>query len=244
MTDQDVGNMFLNFQLHRTTVPYTGVDLSLLYESDSDAGPRWAVWDRTLMGFATSPYNSIKMALVSEKICRGDRHEQGLGSDGKEWNPFQWDRIRSNLPGWKDYDPAKSWISKIRVDGRVVCDLFTFVDDEQVTGSDKDLTWQASHALASKQSYLGIQDMGQKAQLSSKMPGVLAGAIVHVLSVLGVCVLTLKEKWVKMKDILEKWWKLISGPMTPRLLHKELLSDHGFLVYVMRTYPAMILYLM
>jgi hypothetical protein len=149
MTDRDVGDKLLNFQLHRTAIPFIGVDQSLLYESDADAGPRWAVWDRNLMGFVSSPYNSLKMALVAEEICRGDRHEQGLGSDGKELNPLMWERICLNLPGSKDYEPTKSWISKIRADGRVACDLFTFVADEQVTGPDEDLTWQASHALAS-----------------------------------------------------------------------------------------------
>jgi hypothetical protein len=132
MTDQDVGNMFLNFQLHRTAAPYTGMDLLPLYKSDADAGPWWVVWDRNLMGFVASPYNSIKMALVAKEICRGDRYEQGLGSDGKELNFFQWDMICLNLPGSKDFDPTKTWISKIRADGRVACDLFTFVDDEQV----------------------------------------------------------------------------------------------------------------
>jgi hypothetical protein len=62
MMDHDVGNMFLNYQLHRTAVPYRGVDLSSLYENEDEVGPRWAVWDRNLMGFAASPYNSIKMA--------------------------------------------------------------------------------------------------------------------------------------------------------------------------------------
>ncbi len=52
MMDRDVGDMFLNYQLHRDVVPYTGVDLSSLYESKEDVGPRWAVWDRNLMGFA------------------------------------------------------------------------------------------------------------------------------------------------------------------------------------------------
>jgi hypothetical protein len=46
-----------------------------------------AVWDRNLMVFAASPYNSfIKMALVAEEICKG---ETGVGCDGKELNPFQ-----------------------------------------------------------------------------------------------------------------------------------------------------------
>ncbi len=55
--------------------------------------------------------------------------------------------------------------------------------------------------------------------------------------------LTSVEKWAKMKAILEKWWKQLAGADGPKLSHKELLLDRGFLVYVTRTYPAMVLYL-
>jgi hypothetical protein len=99
MTDRDMGDMFLNYQLHESVVPYTGVDFSSLYKGKDEVGPRWGVWDRNLMGFTSSPYLSIRMALVVEEVCRGDRHEIGLRSDKKELNPFQWDRIRLNLPG-------------------------------------------------------------------------------------------------------------------------------------------------
>ncbi len=71
---------------------------------------------------------------------------------------------------------------------------FTFVDDEHVVGLSKELTWQASYVLASKQSYLGIQDAVKKARLCSQITGAWAGAIVHVLDQLGVCVLTSREK--------------------------------------------------
>jgi hypothetical protein len=90
MTDRDIGDMFLNFQLHASVVPFTGVDLASLYNDVDEVGPRWAVWDRNLMGFAASPYNSIKMVLVAEEICKGDRLETGVGVDGKELNSFQW----------------------------------------------------------------------------------------------------------------------------------------------------------
>ncbi len=90
----------------------------------------------------------------------------------------------------------------MRSNGRVACDVFSFVDDERVTGPTKELTWQASHVLASKQSSLGIQDAGRKARPCSKTPGAWAGAIVHVLALLGVYVLTSVEKWTKMKYIL------------------------------------------
>jgi hypothetical protein len=46
MTDRDIGDMFLNFQLHSSARPYTGVDLSMLYDGPDEVGPRSAVWDR------------------------------------------------------------------------------------------------------------------------------------------------------------------------------------------------------
>ena len=89
-----MGDKFLNYQLHEDVRPFTGVDLTSLYAGPKDPGPRMAVWDRNLMGFAASPYNSIK-------ICKGDRFETGVGCNGKELNPFQWDVITLNLPGTK-----------------------------------------------------------------------------------------------------------------------------------------------
>ncbi len=62
------------------------------------------------------------------------------------------------MPGTKEYDPCKSWISKMRADSRVACNLLSFVDDERLTGPEEELTWQAGHTLAAKQSYLGVQE--------------------------------------------------------------------------------------
>jgi hypothetical protein len=50
-------------------------------------------------------------------------------------------------------------------------------------------------------------------------------------------------KWAKIKGILGKWWNLVTSQDDPKLCHKDLLSDQGFLVHVTRTYPAMIPYL-
>ena len=120
--------------------------------------------------------------------------------------------------------------------------MVTFVDDERVTAPLEGLAWQASHVLTAKHSYLGIQDAARKVRPCSQTPGARAGAVVHVLEDLGVCVLTSEEKWNKMKEILDKWWdKMEAGETT--LLHKELLSDRGFLVYVTWTYPPMVPYL-
>jgi hypothetical protein len=105
MTDCDIENMFLNFQLHAGVVPFTGNDLSSLYDNPDEAGPRWARWDRNLMGFAASPYNSIKMAMVAEEICKEVQLETGVGVDGKELNPFQRNHVHLNLPGTEGCDP-------------------------------------------------------------------------------------------------------------------------------------------
>jgi hypothetical protein len=119
MTNRDMGDMFLNFQLHKSAIPFTGVNLLLLYERPEDVGPRLAVWDRNLMGFAPSPYNLIKMALVVEEVSKGDRHQSNVGGDGRELNQFQWETVKLNLPGSRGYDPCDFWITKQRKDGRI-----------------------------------------------------------------------------------------------------------------------------
>ncbi len=43
MIDQDTSDMFLNYQLHQSVIPFTGVNLSLLYKSDNNVGPCWAM---------------------------------------------------------------------------------------------------------------------------------------------------------------------------------------------------------
>jgi hypothetical protein len=217
MTDHDIGDMFLNYQLHEEVHPCMAVD-------------------------AASPYYSIKMALVAEEVCKGDCFEMGVGCDGKELNAFQCKRVELKLLGTKEYNPCILWISKRRKDEQMACNMFTFINNARVVGPTEELTWQASHMLASKQSYLGIQDAARKAHLCSQMTGAWAGAIVHMLDKLGVCVLTFQEKWTKMRGMLNKS-RTVMCEEYPIFSHKELLADWGFLVYITRTYPAMVPYL-
>jgi len=235
MSDRDIGDMFLNFQLHESVWPFAGVDVGpILDEQGKISEERWYYWVRNAMGFKSSPYNSIKMALVAEEVIVGDRHDVS--------NPFQWSRVRLNLPGSKDYDPSASWISKVRADDMMACVLFTFVDDERIVGATEELAWQASHRLAQIQSYLGIQDAARKVGLCLQQPRAWAGAVVHAMPGEGVFVLTSEEKWTKMKSIVAKWLGKLKEGVT-NLPHKELLSDRGFLVYVTRAYPSLIPYI-
>ena len=241
MLDRDVGEQFHNFPLHPSVWPYTGLDLGPIIDDESEKDDhsvvtkgRWYHWVRCLMGFKPSPYNAVKMTLIAEEIVRGDRLD--------EENPFHWTSVELNLPGMIDYDPTKSWLYKLRQDGREACDLFTFVDDERVVGPDQELVWKAGHRLASIQAYLGIQDAARKLREVSQTPGAWAGSVVHILPEHGVCVLTSPEKWEKLRGILKKWLTLVKSG-EEELDHKELLSDRGFLVYVSKTYPAMVPYL-
>ena len=233
MTDRDVGDMFLNFPLHKSARIFAGVDIKPILKPDDPDQHRWYQWARNAMGFSPSPYNSIKMSLVVEEIIKGDRFDLK--------NPFQWEFVRLNLPGTRTYDPSKPWIVKVRGDGLSASELFTFVDDERVAGATDDNTWAASHAVGSKQSYVGMQDAARKADICTQQARAWAGAVVHVIPEKGVCVLTSDEKWLKTKGIISKWLDVLEkGAM--ELEHKELLSDRGFLVYVTRAYPPMIPY--
>eukprot|EP00985_Skeletonema_marinoi_P010946 scaffold5151_cov168-Skeletonema_marinoi.AAC.1 len=198
--DCDIGEQFLNYPLHKDVWPYTGLDFGpILSEKDLEDGKAsWYHWIRMLMGFKPSPYIAVKMTLIAEEVVRGDRHD--------EENPFHWTTTRTNLPGSADYDPGKSWIAKIRKDGRLAADLFTFVEDERVMGPDEDITWKAGHRLGYIQAYLGIQNAARKLRACTQTPGAgaWAGSVVHVLPEFGVCVLTSPEKWNKLRDILSQ----------------------------------------
>ena len=94
MTDRDIADMFLNFQLHADVVPFTGVNLRPMYEKGGEARDRrWDFWDRNLMMFATSPCNSVKMTLIAKEVYKGNRHQTGKGVNNKELNTFQWHSV-------------------------------------------------------------------------------------------------------------------------------------------------------
>jgi hypothetical protein len=121
MRDQDLGEMFLLFQLHPNTAKFTAVDLGPLKFGAKECAHPWMSWSCNLMGFKSLSDNSIRMYLVSEEIIRGDHHNPN--------NAFQWHFILLNLPGTKGYRPLLSWISKHRKDGSLASDFICFVDD-------------------------------------------------------------------------------------------------------------------
>ena len=232
MEDRDMGEMFLNFQLDPFISQFTGVDIGPLDIDQDTCSKRWLCWDRNLMGFKSSPYNSVRMYLISEEIIRGDRHDRD--------NAFQWHDITLNLPGSVEYKPDATWISKRRQDGTLASDFVCFMDDQRITGAGDDRIIEAGHTLSSRESYLGIQDALRKLREGGQ--GAWAGAVVHVTDEHGVIVLTSQDKWDRMKMILAKWLARVEAG-EELLSHPELLSDRGFLIYVTQSYPALTPYL-
>ena len=236
MEDRDVGEMFLNYELHPAVRKFAGVDVRPLEFTEAECPNRWLCWTKNLMGFRSSPYNSVKMYLVAEEVIRGGR----LDSD----NPFRWHHVEMNLPGSESYSPSRAWVTKRRVEGSLASDMVVFVDDKRLAGSGQQEIKEAGHRCSTREAYLGIQDALRKWRSAggTRNPGAWAGAVVHVDPSQGVLVLTSQEKWDKMKKICRHWLdQLLRGESA--LDHKQLQSDRGFMVHVTQAYPMMKPYL-
>jgi hypothetical protein len=106
----------------------------------SNGIPFFLAWSRNLIGFKSSPYNSIRMYLVLEEIIRGECHNPN--------NAFQWHSILLNLPGTRGYKPMLSWISKHKNSGTLASDFVCFVDDLRITEEGRWQVREASHAIS------------------------------------------------------------------------------------------------
>jgi hypothetical protein len=188
MADVDVGDCFLNFMLHPTLRELTGVDLMHYFGKEGQA--LWEAWQRAAMGVKSLPFQAVSALTVADKIIKGNR------SDPK--NEFRWEKVRLKLPGSCDYDPSSPWVSKVRADGKIASDLFTFVDDLRPTGPGRIDCWKAARRAASVLNWLGIQDAPRKRRDSSQSPGAWYGSVIRIIPD-GAYVLASEDKWDKAK---------------------------------------------
>jgi hypothetical protein len=155
--DNDYGEMFLNWWLHKVLQPYCGVDLTAHFADKltTDRGRKviWEVWTRPAMGLRPSPYQTIQRCLMVKQIVLGDPGDFVL----------QWDRLMLNLPGSKDYSSGDPRVSKWwGGDGQIATDIHSYVDDERVMAPTREVTWAGSSKLAKLWAYLGLQDAAWK----------------------------------------------------------------------------------
>jgi hypothetical protein len=236
MADVDIGEMFLNFILHRELQTLAGVDITHYFPKDAKdtadgrATKVWETWQRAAMGLRSSPYQAVQAMGVAEEVIRGSRMDPT--------NVFRWDDIVLNLPGSGDYDPSKPWVYKVRLeDGRIAADLFIFVDDLRPTGPSRRDAWLAARQAASKLNFLGIQDAPRKRRASSRSPGAWAGGVIKTTDD-GVFVMTSQEKWDKAKAQIEEVRIMLERDPN-KLNRKRLEQIRGFLQYVTQTYTSL-----
>jgi hypothetical protein len=240
MDDSDFAEFFLNFILHEALRELAGVDLTL-YRTDEEVkelgaklyGVCWERWERCAMGLKPSPYQTGQAMLFAEDVIRGMRDDPT--------NIFRWARLELNLPGSAGYDPAMPWVYKAREDGEPAADFSLYVDDNRSVGNSRLEAKLATRRVASIGSYLGVQDASRKRRMASQTPGAWAGTVISTDGI-GVYVTVSQEKWDKSKGMIQA----MIDEMKERegwLDHKMLERRRGFLLYVTRTYPAMVPYL-
>eukprot|EP00978_Attheya_sp_CCMP212_P013320 scaffold33445_cov54-Attheya_sp.AAC.2 len=233
MSDVDLGEFLLNFILHPTIRPHTGVDFTKYFPNERGTAV-WEPWQRAAMGLRSSPYQAVQAMAMAEEFIRGDRKDPN--------NMFRWDSVQFNLPGSDDYDPSMPWVYKVRLsDGKIAVDVFGFVDDFRQTGNSQKKAWLAGRQVASRSNHLGIQDAPRKRRDGSSTPGAWTGSIIRTGED-GVFLLVSVEKWEKTKAMLEEMLTMIeSNP--DKIPRKRLEQIRGFLNYVAQTYTWLRLYL-
>jgi hypothetical protein len=235
--DNDYGEMFYNWWLHDDLRPYCGIDLTQVYPEEARYKPKgvlWNIFTRPAMGLRPSPYQAVQGCLRAKRLMLGDHNSAG--------NVFQWSTVDLNIPGNPDYRPSDPWVSKRREDSRIAADIHTYVDDNRETAPTEELAWLASSQVAKMNSWLGLQDAARKRRPPAQKAGAWAGAVVHADGE-QVFQLVTQERWDKTK----RWVVWLQGHASMGsdaiIPHKELESARGFLVYVARTYGAMVPYL-
>jgi hypothetical protein len=74
MCDLDVGEMFLNFILHRSICPLARVDLTH-YVPDGSGRVLWECWQRAAMGLTSLPYQACQGMAFAEEVIQGNRFD-------------------------------------------------------------------------------------------------------------------------------------------------------------------------
>ena len=122
------------------------------------------------MGFKPSPYLAIQGARYAQDFAMGDMSSRE--------NVFRWHRVRINLPGDPIYDPLWPWVSKVRENGDLAANIFQYVDNVQLTNTDKEC-WGALHTYGSWINHLGLQYAARKIRPLSQLLGPWAGSMVE-----------------------------------------------------------------
>ena len=231
VVDLDIGEMFLNFPLHESLVPYSGMDLSPFRKEITRDFPElkeWlakkrllTTWTRCWFGFTGSPELSARHYYLAEEFVRGDR----LATN----NPLRWDSVVLNLIGAEDYNPALANVFKWdKIFKRPAGDLISYVDDLRAIGFSLEEAWRIARWVASKLQYLGIQDASRKRRIDN---GPWAGGVYRTTNG-NISKSVTQPKWDKARGIVMKHYKQVVLQEKPEVSYKELERERGFLCHL------------
>jgi len=220
MADLDMGEQFLNFPLDVALRPVCGIDV-WPYFAPQQKQTMWYRWERCMMGLLNSPYVVVKATHLAD--------ESAVRNPSDPANPFQWTRVRGNLPGMNSYNPHLPWVSRLRPDGSLAAGVPRYVDDQQPVRISADDCWRVAHTISSRYGYPGLQVTSRKIRPPSQRPGAWSGAFVSAAAE-GVGVSCGQEKWDKAKRILYNLQQQLLA--STELSHKDLEQKRGFMVHI------------
>ena len=240
VVDMDIGEMFLNFPLHKTLQPYSGVDLSLfkaelkhLVPTKQRHGSKLgATWTRLWFGMRQSPEHAAAFYYLAEEFIRGKHDDKN--------NPLRWDSIVLNLVGNMDYNPTfpnvYKWDNRSK---RIAGDIIAYVDDLRAIGFSMEQAWLIARRVASHLQYLGIQDAARKRRLDE---GPWAGGV-YSTNNRNITKSVTKEKWEKGRKLINDLIKEIGEIPLKQLSYKLLERIRGFLCHLAMVYDVIFPYL-
>jgi hypothetical protein len=226
--DLDLGEIFLNFPLHITLQPYSGVDITH-YQKELHGSPSTSLrWNRTWMGAKPSPYAAVHYYYLAEEFIRGHHLDRN--------NPFYWDAVLLNLLGSPQFDPTRPRVMKWdSVHGRIAADLVAYIDDLRASGHSVEACWLIARYISARLQHLGIQDAARKRRPPTTTPGAWAGAVFRTSSD-SVSVSIAQDKWDKAKSLIDDIQKQIHTSNNQSVNYKSLEITRGFLCHVSMTF--------
>ena len=246
--DVDLGEMFLNYPLHSSLQPYSGIDVTPFasHLGLSNNRPCWLRWVRTWMGARPSPFMAVRFYYLADEFIRGNRHSPD--------NVFRWDTIKLNLPGSPTYSPDLPWVMKWNTSSKCIAnDYIAFVDDLRITARTAEEAWYAGRIVTSRLQFLGNQDAARKRRPPTLTPGAWAGALFRVGPELISKSVTM-EKWIKGRQLVSELCtdcqlfisssiiKELTDPIYDKPLglisYKKLEIARGFLVHLSMTFES------
>jgi len=233
--DLDLGEMFLNFPLHKKLVSYSGMDLTP-YKRDLNefikaskvkekTNNLYVVNGRNWMGLRPSPEWSCRFYYLAEEFIRGNERETQ--------NPLRWDKVVLNLIGNANFNPSLPNVFKWNEQAqRLAGEIKAYVDDLRALGWSLEHAWRIAHLIASRLQFLGIQDAARKRRIDQ---GPWAGAI-YLANANSIQKTVTKEKWQKARNYIIDIQACLDQDLNYNFNFKYLEQVRGFLCHLALTF--------